>query len=110
MVNASGETVYLSSSAFKVGRGLGVVAQDVTERRNAEEALRRSNSMFEQAFDNNPKRMSRNYEGTGLGLPLCKSIMEAHGGSLKIESAIGAGTSVVVTFPARRTIPLARAS
>ncbi|MCW8914964.1 MAG: PAS domain S-box protein [Magnetovibrio sp.] len=49
-------------------------------------------------------RLSRRYEGTGLGLPLSKSLVEAHGGTLDIRSRIGHGTTVVVHFPKERTI------
>ncbi len=45
---------------------------------------------------------NRNSEGTGLGLPLTKALVEQHGGSLDIESAVGAGTTVTVVFPADR--------
>ncbi len=38
--------------------------------------------------------------GYGLGLYLCKMIVEAHGGSLAIESKFGAGTTVRVSLPA----------
>jgi len=41
------------------------------------------------------------YQGAGLGLPLAKAIVEGHGGSLRIESAPGEGTSVFVTLPLR---------
>ncbi len=37
--------------------------------------------------------------GTGLGLVICKSIVEAHGGSIRIESAPGEGTTVSFTLP-----------
>ncbi len=39
--------------------------------------------------------------GTGLGLPICKRIVEEHGGTLRIESAPGRGTTVIVTLPRR---------
>lgn len=42
------------------------------------------------------------YEGTGLGLPLTKSLVELHGGTLSLQSEIGAGTTVVVRFPVER--------
>ena len=42
---------------------------------------------------------SRQYEGTGLGLPLVKSLVEMHGGSVRIDSEIDQGTSVVLRFP-----------
>jgi two-component system phosphate regulon sensor histidine kinase PhoR len=43
---------------------------------------------------------SRELGGTGLGLAIVKHIVQAHGGSLAIESAVGRGTTVRVTFPA----------
>ena len=46
--------------------------------------------------------LSRNYEGTGLGLPLSKSLAEVYGGSLELQSEIGIGTTVTVRFPVER--------
>jgi signal transduction histidine kinase len=46
--------------------------------------------------------LARRYEGTGLGLPLAKRLIELHGGKLGIESALGAGTCITLTFPGRR--------
>ena len=48
--------------------------------------------------------MDRSYEGSGLGLPLCKSLVEAHGGTLEIESEPGIGTKVQVLFPPGRVV------
>jgi two-component system, OmpR family, heavy metal sensor histidine kinase CusS len=42
---------------------------------------------------------SRGSDGAGLGLALVKSIVDLHGGSVKIESKIGHGTTVTLTFP-----------
>ena len=39
----------------------------------------------------------------GLGLPLTKQFVEAHGGSLQLESEVGEGTFVMVTLP-RETV------
>jgi len=39
-------------------------------------------------------------EGTGLGLPIAKALVERHGGSLRLTSRLGAGTAVQVTLPA----------
>ena len=47
--------------------------------------------------------LSRKYEGTGLGLPLVKSFIDLHGGSLEIQSEIGVGTTVTIRFPAYRS-------
>jgi two-component system cell cycle sensor histidine kinase PleC len=47
--------------------------------------------------------LDRKYEGTGLGLPLTKSLVELHGGTLAIDSVVGRGTRVTVRFPRERT-------
>ncbi|NKB19690.1 MAG: GAF domain-containing protein [Alphaproteobacteria bacterium] len=47
---------------------------------------------------------NRRYEGTGLGLPLSKSLAEMHGGSLDIQSQINVGTTVTVRFPTERVV------
>lgn len=47
---------------------------------------------------------NRRYEGTGLGLPLARSLTELHGGVLEIDSEPGKGTSVRVRLPAHRVL------
>lgn len=37
--------------------------------------------------------------GTGLGLSLAREVMEAHGGRIRVESAVGAGTTFTLKFP-----------
>jgi signal transduction histidine kinase len=48
--------------------------------------------------------LSRKIAGTGLGLPLTKSLVEMHGGSLDLQSEEGAGTTVTVRFPKERAV------
>ncbi len=48
--------------------------------------------------------LSRKHQGTGLGLPLTKSLVELHGGRFAIESTKGVGTRVTVRLPATRVI------
>ncbi|MGZ5999289.1 MAG: sensor histidine kinase [Rhizomicrobium sp.] len=43
-------------------------------------------------------------KGTGLGLPIVKGLAEAHGGTVKLTSQVGQGTSVSVQLPRERTI------
>ena len=49
--------------------------------------------------------LSRSYEGTGLGLPLAKMLIEKHGGTLALDSTLGVGTTVTVTLPRSRLRP-----
>ena len=50
--------------------------------------------------------LSRSHDGTGLGLPLVRSLAELHGGSMRIESTPGQGTAVHVWFPPNRLVPV----
>ena len=45
---------------------------------------------------------TRRHQGTGLGLPLSRSLIELHGGTLTLESEIGFGTRVTIRLPAHR--------
>jgi signal transduction histidine kinase len=77
--------------AIAVGdTGIGMDANDIAK------ALER--------FGQIDSRLSRKYEGAGLGLPLAKQLAELHGGRLEILSTKGAGTTVTVTLPADRLL------
>jgi two-component system cell cycle sensor histidine kinase PleC len=49
---------------------------------------------------------SRRHDGTGLGLFITRNLAEAHKGVIHLDSTVGKGTTVTVTFPADRTIDL----
>ena len=81
------------SSARVVSRsdtGIGIAPQDIPR------ALER--------FGHVDSSLSRKYEGTGLGLPLSKCLVELHGGRLEIDSVVGTGTTVTARFPAERVV------
>ena len=44
-------------------------------------------------------RFSKDTQGIGLGLPLAKSIIEAHRGSIEVHSELGHGTTFIINFP-----------
>jgi signal transduction histidine kinase len=58
-------------------------------------------------------RLSRKFEGTGLGLVIAKRLVELHGGELIVDSKLGVGTTMTVRLPSSRLAapaPLAVAS
>ncbi len=65
--------------------GIGIAAED----------LPRLFSEFTQVDSS----FARSFEGTGLGLALCKRFMELHGGRIGVESAKGHGSTFWVEFP-----------
>ena len=48
--------------------------------------------------------LDRAYDGTGLGLPLSATMVELHGGSIRIDSTPGHGTTVSVDLPANQAV------
>ncbi len=73
-----------------VDTGIGIESEDIPK------AL----SQFGQVDSD----LNRQYEGTGLGLPLTKALVEQHGGILELQSEVSVGTTVTVRFPAERII------
>jgi signal transduction histidine kinase len=59
-----------------------------------------------QPFVQVDNALSRRHEGTGLGLTLVKSMAELHGGSLRLDSELGQGTTARLSFPPERVIDL----
>lgn len=82
-----------SEGALKImvtDTGMGISAED----------LERVKQPFVQVADS----MTRQHEGTGLGLAIVYTIAELHGADLKLESALGEGTTASFILPAERVV------
>jgi signal transduction histidine kinase len=57
-------------------------------------------SIFDRFFRADRARGRDEAHGAGLGLSICKSVIEAHGGTIRCESDLGEGTTMIVEYPA----------
>jgi len=64
----------------------------------APEHLLRVLNPFEQVADH----LTKENEGTGLGLPIARALIELHGGELVLSSDLGVGTTVALRLPHER--------
>jgi PAS domain S-box-containing protein len=87
------------SGRFDRDRGLSVTVAD-TGIGIAPEDLDRVLEPFVQVDSS----LSRRHQGTGLGLPAVKGIMQLHGGTIALQSTLGHGTKATITFPPERAI------
>ena len=55
-----------------------------------------------QPFEQVEDHLTREHEGTGLGLPIARAIIELHGGELVLSSELGVGTTDRVRLPSSR--------
>jgi two-component system OmpR family sensor kinase len=56
--------------------------------------------IFDRFYRVDPARGREATDGIGLGLAICRSIVETHGGRIDVESTFGRGTHVSFTLPA----------
>ena len=68
----------------------------------ARDALAKLGRPFEQV----ESQLTKSHQGSGLGLAIAKSLVELHGGSMRIRSTPGRGTIVVVRLPVNPQCPL----
>ena len=87
------------SGRFDRETGLSITVAD-TGIGIAPEDLKRVLEPFVQVDSS----LSRRHQGTGLGLPAVKGIMELHHGAIELQSKVGTGTAVTITFPAERVV------
>ena len=72
--------------------GIGIAAQDIP--------------LVLEPFGQVANAQTRVQQGTGLGLPLVRRLIELHGGRISLASELGEGTMVTLIFPPDRTIGL----
>jgi two-component system cell cycle sensor histidine kinase PleC len=68
----------------------------------AKDALTKLGRPFEQVENEH----TRSHQGSGLGLAIAKSLIELHGGTMKMRSTLGCGTLVLVRLPLKPSCPL----
>jgi signal transduction histidine kinase len=91
-VRANATDISLEATGLQAGNvtlsvsdnGCGISSDDITK--------------ITEPFYRVDKSRSREHGGVGLGLTLCKQITEAHGAVMHIESVLGEGTTVKITF------------
>ena len=91
----------ISVSSFLKNDGLAIEVRDTGIGIAAEDM-----SKVMTSFGQVESKISRKYEGSGLGLPLAKHLVELHGGTLTIESQVDVGTTVTVMLPSNRVVLL----
>ena len=79
-----------------IDTGIGIAPEDIPK------AMAR--------FGQVQSELNRQHNGTGIGLPLAKTLAELHDGSLDLESEVGRGTTVTVRFPPDRVVPHRRSA
>jgi two-component system, cell cycle sensor histidine kinase PleC len=87
-----GGTVTIAARAAKDGveirivdTGIGIPGRDIDK--------------LGRPFEQVENQLTKSKGGSGLGLAISRSLVELHGGSLAISSAVGKGTTVTVTLP-----------
>ncbi len=83
------DTLHLTATVTDTGVGMGP------------ETLSRAFEPFFQA----DRSIGRRHGGSGLGLSICRSLLDAIGGTIQIRSALGRGTTVIVSQPVRPAPP-----
>jgi PAS domain S-box-containing protein len=104
--------VNLMSNAIKFTEAGGTVAMKVWFRGDSGYVFQVADTGIGIALEDIPKAFSqfgqvdstlgRRHEGSGLGLPLTKALVELHSGSLDLQSQLGVGTTATARFPAER--------
>jgi signal transduction histidine kinase len=102
LLNLLSNAVKFTEPGGAITVAAGIAAESSAFMRVADTGIGMSDDDIPTAlapFGQVDNRLSRRYEGTGLGLPLSKAIVELHGGQITINSKPGCGTAVTVSLP-----------
>lgn len=94
-----GDTIWVSA-AMQPDGDLQIVVKDEGIGIPSDK-IREALEPFGQIHDSS---VARDQQGTGLGLPLAKAMVELHGGTLRLQSAENIGTTVTIHLPSRRLV------
>jgi len=107
IVNLLSNAVKFTNAGGTVRLAAGMAADGAVEIVVADSGIGMSEEDVQTAlrpFEQIDRGLDRRHEGTGLGLPIVKGLVELHGGTLRIESEVGVGTTVTVRLPPDRVI------
>ncbi len=93
----SGGKIMLAAARVD-GRFVAITVRDSGVGMNSEQLV-----LAMKPFGQVNSGLARQHEGTGLGLPITKALIEQHGGRMWIDSAEGQGTTIVFTIPAEES-------
>jgi light-regulated signal transduction histidine kinase (bacteriophytochrome) len=88
-----------------------LAARELCEIRVTDNGIGFAEKYAEQIFTVFQRLHARGeYEGTGIGLAVCRKITDRHGGSITARSAEGQGATFIVTLPTRQTLHESRSA
>ena len=107
VTNILANAVKFTPKGGRVSVGASVTDDGLFEIRVEDTGVGMSDDQIPKAlapFSQIDSSISRSHEGTGLGLPIARSLCELHGGSLELDSEVGVGTRVTMRFPGARIV------
>jgi PAS domain S-box-containing protein len=87
----------VTTAARRTAQGIALSVSDTGIGMKAEDI-----QVALEAFGQIDSKIARQHKGTGLGLPISKSLIELHGGTLAVESTPNVGTTMTAVFPLSR--------
>ncbi|MEQ9639492.1 MAG: PAS domain S-box protein [Alphaproteobacteria bacterium] len=107
LINLLSNAVKFTPSGGKISLRIERTAQGGLSMVVADTGIGMSEAEVEialSAFGQVDSSLARQHQGTGLGLPLVRSLAELHGGTLRMSSETGTGTVATVNLPAERVL------